>query len=273
MTNVREVRRLRLTRRRRESCEITLNRPDRLNAMNWELVEGLYSAFDQVEDDPACRVVVLAGAGRGFCAGLDLKGYGISPRQRGRGRIQSAFAGQQEIAGLIPRMRRMPKPIIAAVNGPAVGGGLALVLGSDIRIAAASSVFSVAFVRIGLSGCDIGTSWALPRIIGAGRAHELMLTGRMVTATEAAEIGLVIETVADEVLVARVLEEAQLIARNTPMGIHMTKEVMWSALEISGQQAAIDLENRTQIMVLQTQDQSEAIRAFLEHRPGEFHDA
>lgn len=251
---------------------VTLNRPDKLNAMTVELIEGLHAALDEIAADRACRVVILTGAGRGFCAGLDLNGYGQVSGNAGRGAVQSGFAVQQHIARLIPHMRSLPQPIIAAVNGPAAGGGLALVLGSDIRIAAASAKFNAAFVRIGLSACDIGTSWILPRLVGAGRAHELMLTGRFIEAEEAARIGLVLETVPDDALEDRVLEEAQLIMRNSPMGVHMTKEVMWSALEIPGQQAAIDLENRTQIMVSQTSDHPEAMRAFLERREPHYTD-
>jgi enoyl-CoA hydratase len=217
-------------------------------------------------------VVILTGAGRGFCAGLDLTGYGVVEGHEERGRVQQGFATQQHIAGLIPHLRRLPQPVIAAVNGPAAGGGFALVLGSDIRLAATSARFNAAFVRIGLSACDIGTSWLLPRLVGAGRAHELMLTGRIFDAQEADRIGLVVDVVPEDVLLERALEEAELIMRNSPMGVHMTKEVMWSALEIPGQQAAIDLENRTQIMVSQTADHPEAMRAFLEKRPPRYQD-
>ena len=251
---------------------ITMNRPDKLNAMTYELVQGLADALGEAGRDRACRVVILTGAGRGFCAGLDLGGYGSVPGHAGRGAVQRGFAVQQHIAGLIPLLRRLPQPVIAAVNGPASGGGLALVLGSDIRIAAASARFNAAFVRIGLSGCDIGTSWLLPRLVGAGRAHEMMLTGRLVGAEEAARIGLVLEAVPDATLEARVLAEAEMVMGNSPMGVNMTKEVMWSALEISGQQAAIDLENRTQIMVAQTADHIEAMQAFGERRSPEFLD-
>jgi enoyl-CoA hydratase len=252
--------------------QITLNRPEKLNAMNVTLVRRLHAVLDELADDRRCRVVILTGAGRGFCAGLDLTGYGTVPGHRGQGPVQQGFATQQHIAALIPHLRRLPYPVIAAVNGPAAGGGFALVLGSDIRLAAASARFNAAFVRIGLSACDIGTSWLLPRLVGAGRAHELMLTGRIFGAEEAARIGLVLEVVPDDVLLERALEEAELVMRNSPMGIHMTKEVMWSALEIPGQQAAIDLENRTQIMVSQTADATEARRAFLEKRPPEYQD-
>ena len=254
-------------------ARITMNRPDKLNAMTVALVQGLHDALDAVTADRSVRVVVLTGQGRGFCAGLDLNGFGQLPGHEGRGAIQNGFAVQQQIAALIPHLRRVTKPIIAAVNGPAAGGGFALVMGSDVRIAAASAKFNAAFVRIGLSACDIGTSWLLPRLVGAGRAHELMLTGRIFDAEEAARIGLVLETVPDDALLDRVMEEAELIMRNTPMGVHMTKEVMWSALEIPGQQAAIDLENRTQIMVSQTSDHREAMTAFLQKRPPDYQDA
>ena len=228
---------------------VTLNRPAKLNAMDVALVDGLHRALDELAADRECRVVILTGAGRGFCAGLDLGGYGAPAGTDGLGPVQRGFAVQQQIAALIPRLRSLRQPVIAAVNGPASGGGFALVLGSDIRIAAEAARFNAAFVRIGLSACDIGTSWLLPRIVGAGRAHELMLTGRLFDAGEARRIGLVLDVVPGDRLIDRALEEAALVIANSPMGVHMTKEVMWSALEIPGQQAAIDLENRTQIMM------------------------
>jgi enoyl-CoA hydratase len=245
---------------------ITMNRPGRLNAMTTELIEGLHDALDAVAVDRDCRVVVLTGAGRGFCSGLDLGGYGTPPHGEGLGPTQASFATQKHIAGLIPRLRSLPQPVIAAVNGPAAGGGFALVLGCDIRIAAASARFNAAFIRIGLSACDIGTSWLLPRLVGAARAHELMLTGRLFGAEEAARIGLVTDVVPDEGLLDAAYAKADEIILNSPFGVAMTKEGMWSALEIPGQQAAIDLENRQQIMVLATADHREALTAFIERR-------
>ena len=245
---------------------ITMNRPGRLNAMTSELVEGLHGALDAVAVDSSCRVVVLTGSGRGFCAGLDLGGYGDAPHTTGSGRTQSGFATQRHIARLIPHLRSLPQPVIAGVNGPAAGGGFALVLGSDIRIAAASAKFNAAFIRIGLSACDIGTSWLLPRLIGAARAQELMLTGRVFDAAEAGRIGLVTDVVPDDTLLDAVYDKAAQIMLNTPFGVMLTKEGMWSALEIPGMQAAIDLENRQQIMASATADHPEAMRAFLEKR-------
>jgi enoyl-CoA hydratase len=245
---------------------ITLNRPERLNAMRTQLVQGLHEALDQIAVDPDCRVVVLTGAGRGFCAGLDLGGYGRAPHTEGFGQTQAGFGVQKHIAALIPHMRSLPQPIIAGVNGPAAGGGFALVLGSDIRIAASTARFNAAFIRIGLSACDIGTSWLLPRLVGAARAQELMLTGRIFDAEEAGRIGLVTAVVADDALLDTVYAKADEIMRNTPFGVALTKEGMWSALEIPGLQAAIDLENRQQLMATATADHREAMQAFLEKR-------
>jgi enoyl-CoA hydratase/carnithine racemase len=249
---------------------ITLNRPERLNAMTTELVQGLHDALDAVAVDRQCRVVVLTGAGRGFCAGLDLGGYGAAPHSEGLGPTQAGFAVQKHIAALIPHLRALSQPVIAAVNGPASGGGFALVLGSDVRIAAASARFNAAFVRIGLSACDIGTSWLLPRLVGAARAHELMLTGRLFDAPEAARIGLVTAVVADDGLLDAALGKADEIMANAPFGVALTKEAMWSALEIPGLQAAIDLENRQQIVAAATADHREAMAAFIEKRPPHF---
>ena len=247
--------------------QLTLNRPEKLNAMNAELIEELHASLDAIARDRSCRVVVVTGAGRGFCAGLDLSGYGTAPRAEGLGTVQAGFATQSHIATLIPQLRSLPVPVIAAVNGPAAGGGLALALGSDVRIAGASARFNVAFVRVGLSGCDIGVSWLLPRLIGASRAWELMLTGRIIDAPEADHIGLVTRVVPDDQLLDAALETAGLIVANSPWGVRMTKEVAWSQLEIGSLQAGIDLENRTQILSSLTGDHREAVAAFFERRP------
>jgi len=163
-------------------------------------------------------------------------------------------------------MRSVPQPIITAVNGAAAGGGFALVLGSDIRIASTAAKFNAAFIRIGLSACDIGTSWLLPRLIGAARAQELMLTGRIFHAEEAERIGLILETVQPEQLLECAFSKAREIMLNSPIGVALTKEGMWSALEIPGMQAAIDLENRQQIMATFSEDATETWKAFAEKR-------
>ena len=250
--------------------QLTLNRPEKLNAMNVELISELHAAFAAVAVDHTCRAVILTGAGRGFCSGLDLGGFGSVPGSEGRGQVIGGFSTQTHIASLIPQMRALPVPVIAAVNGPAAGGGLALALGSDVRIAGASARFNVAFVRIGLSGCDIGVSWMLPRLIGASRAWELMLTGRIIDSAEADRVGLVTRVVSDDELLDSALETAALIAANSPWGVRMTKEVAWSQLEIGSLQAGIDMENRTQILSSFTADHREAIGAFLEKRSPDF---
>ncbi len=246
---------------------LTLDRPDKLNAMTAELVQSLHEHLDTIAVDPTVRVVILTGRGRGFCAGLDLGGYGHPPHTEHLGRTQAGFAVQKHIAGLIPKLRSLPQPIIAAVNGPASGGGFALVLGSDIRLCSTSARFNAAFIRIGLSACDIGTSWLLPRLVGVARAQELMLTGRVFDAEEAYRIGLVVDVVNDDTLLDAAITKAHEVMRNAPFGVALTKEGMWGALEIPALQNAIDLENRQQIMASATNDHREALAAFLERRP------
>lgn len=257
-------------RPRDQIARITLNRPDRRNAMNADLLAGLYDALGDLREDNSCRVIILTGEGAGFCAGLDLAEGVKLPDLAGMGRARAGMRVQQYIANLIPLMRSQPQPIISAVNGAASGGGLALTLGSDIRIAAASARFNVAFIKVGLSACDIGTSWILPRLIGASRAYELMLTGRFVDAEEAFRIGLVTQVAPDDGLIEAAIAEAELILANGPFGVRMTKEVMWSQLEIGSMQAGIDLENRTQVLSSFAGDMEEAMAAFLEKRPPNF---
>src|SRR5215212_7697623 len=153
--------------------------------MTAELCGALHEELDGVAADRTCRAVVLTGAGRGFCAGLDLRGYGEAPGNDGTDNARDRLGNQEHMSRLVMRLRATPQPIVAAVNGPAAGFGLALALGSDIRYAATSAVFRVAFINIGVSNCDMGTSWLLPRLIGASRSHELMLTGRRVDVEEA----------------------------------------------------------------------------------------
>ena len=247
--------------------QLTLNRPERLNALTYELVDELHAALDTVHADHDCRAVILTGAGRGFCAGLDLTGFGTVPGTEDQGRPQQGMAVQQVIANLVPHMRSIRQPIIAAINGAAAGGGFALALASDVRFATHTAKFGTAFVRLGISGCDIGVSWMLPRLIGASRAWELMLTGRVFDADEADRIGLLTRVVDDEALLDQALETAGLIAANSPMGVWMTKEVMWSNLEVGSLRAGIDLENRTQILASVTEDSRRAMAGFLTHEP------
>jgi enoyl-CoA hydratase/carnithine racemase len=251
---------------------LTLNRPERLNAITAELCEALHGALRELGADRSCRAVILTGAGRAFSAGLDLAGYGAAPGNDGSDQSRDRLANQEHMSTLILALRRLPQPVIAAVNGPAAGFGLALALGSDIRYASRDAVFRAAFINIGVSNCDMGTSWLLPRLIGASRSHELMLTGRRVTADEALRIGLVADVVDGDRLAERALEGALQIAELAPWGVRLTKRGMWTALEIPSEQAAIEFEDRQQIMSTFGAAPPEAVAAFLEKRPAEFSD-
>jgi len=251
---------------------LRLNRPDALNAMSAELCQALHEELRGIAADRSCRVVVLTGAGRAFCAGVDLRGYGEAPGNDGTDSARDRLGNQEHMSRLVLRLRATPQPVVAAVNGGAAGFGLALALGSDIRFAAREAVFRAAFLNVGVSNCDMGTSWLLPRLIGASRAHEMMLTGRRVGAEEAERIGLVAAVLDAGELMARALEAADQIAAWSPWGIRLTKQGMWAALEIASEQAAIEYEDRQQIMALHGRAPAEAVAAFLEKRPAEFSD-
>lgn len=246
--------------------QVTLNRPKSLNTLNVDLVAELTRVLDDIVLDTECRVVVLTGAGRAFCAGLDLGGYGDADQEAIEGRVGRQMTRQKEIAALAQRLHSLRQPVIAAVNGAAAGGGLALVCASDIRIAADPAIFAVSFIRAGFSACDIGVSWLLPRIIGAGRAHELMLTGRRFDSAEALRLGLVTVVVTPENLLPTALAKAEEIMLNPPLSVEMTKEGMWAALEIPAFSTAVEFENRQQVFTSFTEDRTEATAAFLEKR-------
>jgi enoyl-CoA hydratase len=177
---------------------------------------------------------------------------------------------QKYVAQLVPRIRALPQPVIAAVNGPAAGAGYAIALGADLRLAATSAAFVDAFVKIGATGAELGLSWLLQRIVGATRAAELVLTGRRVDGDEAARIGLVLRTVPDGELLDAALALADEIVANTPFGTWMGKATLWSNLEIPSLEAAIDLEARTQILTLGTEDAKEQLLAYRERRPATY---
>jgi enoyl-CoA hydratase/carnithine racemase len=259
-----------LTRPAEGVVVLTLNRPDQLNALNQALVDEFSRALSDIAADEQARVVVLTGAGRGFSAGLDLDGYGDEDRETRQGQARGTLTRQREIARLAEQLHRLPQPVIAAVNGPAAGGGLAFVCASDIRIAVDEAIFAVSFIRAGFSACDIGVSWLLPRLVGAGRAHELMLTGRRFDAAEAHEIGLVTEVVPQSALLKTALAKAAQIMLNAPFGVELTKQGMWTALETPSFLAAIEFENRQQILTAMTDDSAESRSAFLDKRRPEF---
>lgn len=246
---------------------MTLNRPHHLNALTSPMLAEIYRQLEELGHDETCRVIVVTGAGRGFCAGDDLVDYRPPPWvPTDIGPLQSNMYQQQYVAQLVPRMRAVPQPIIAAVNGATAGAGYALAVGADLRLASASAVFVDAFVKIGASGAEMGLSWLLQRIVGATRAAELVLTGRRVDGEEAARIGLVLEVVPDGELLEAALALAAKIIDNTPFGAWMGKATLWSNLEISSLAAAIDLEARTQVLTLGTEDAREQLAAFRDRR-------
>ena len=250
---------------------ITLNRPEVLNTFNQDVVTDLGAALDELERDDGCHVVIVTGAGRAFSAGLDLNGYGDDDLVAEQGRTRRFLSRQVEIAELISRVHHLRQPVIAAVNGPAAGAGLALAAAADIRLAAVDAVFVSAFIRAGYSGCDIGTSWLLPRILGAGRAHEMMLTGRRVDADEALRIGLVTSVVEGGRLLETALAKAAELLANPPLSVELTKQGMWRAVEMPSFDAAVDFENRQQVITALTEDQPEATAAFLAKRTPVYH--
>jgi enoyl-CoA hydratase len=256
---------------------VTLNRPERRNALDSPLLAELHRTFDAVAADPAARVVILTGAGAGFCAGADMHSAPDSSSRAGgtpigellgrvEGTVSRTMAAQELMASLFEKVHRLRQPVIAAVNGAAVGGGFAFALACDIRFASESARFGAVFISRGVSACDMGTSYLLPRLVGASRAAELMLTGRVFDAAEAHDMGLVLDVVPDGEVVDRALATARLIAAHGPLAVWMTKETMWQTVDAPSMRHALDIENRTQVMCTATGELTEAFAAFRDGR-------
>jgi enoyl-CoA hydratase len=246
---------------------ITLNRPERLNALSFETVVPLHDAILAAGADNDTWAIVLTGAGRGFCSGLDLEDHGIPPGIAGLPMSRIATRAMAVFADLVPAMRNVPQPIIGAINGASYGGGLCLAVACDIRLGGESATFCGAGIKNGLTGTELGVSWILPRMIGAAHAFELILTGREVGAPEALRMGLVSRVVPDAQLAGAALDTAEQICAHSPHGVAMTKRVLWSNLETGSLHAAMDLEARNQLLVrLTTNNLDEAIRARREGR-------
>jgi enoyl-CoA hydratase len=247
---------------------VTLNRPDRLNAINFAMVVDLHDALDEIAADPDVKVAVLTGAGRGFCAGLDLKDHGAPPGPGEHRHLHAGIDGQTFMSNLTVHLREVPAVVIAAVNGPAFGGGLALASACDLRIASSSARFCSAFIRTGLSGTDIGITYLLPRLIGAAHAYDLILTGRDIDAAEALRMGLVSRVVDSAVLLDEALAVARTMDAYTHSGLVSTKQVLRLALDSPSLEATIALEARNQMLVNHAPDVQAYMAAYREAKTG-----
>jgi enoyl-CoA hydratase/carnithine racemase len=242
---------------------LTLNRPASLNAINTQMVTELRGYFGGLCEDADTRIVVLRGAGRAFCAGLDIK---EASSVGGDAPFGGGLGFQGYLAEVYVRMRRCPQPIVSLVHGPACGGGFAFALASDLRIAGESARMNAAFIRIGLSACDMGVSYLLPRLVGTSIASELMLTGRFLHAERALAAGLVSEVVPDEQLADAAAPYLDEMLTTSPMGLRLTKEGLNLGVDAGSLEAAMAVENRNQLLCARGPDAREGMRAFLEKR-------
>lgn len=253
---------LELSYPRPDIAVLTLNRPEKLNALSYELVESLHAALDGIAVNNECRVVVLTGAGRGFCSGLDLTAPNPPDAGGGTEFPRSGMRWQERIADLTARIHRLRQPVIAAVNGPAYGGGFGIALACDIRIASESARFCTQFIKLGLGGCDIGVSYTLPRIVGAGPAFDLILTARVVDADEALRLGIVSRLSGESSVLDDALAIAETLCSYGKFGLESTKQVLWANLDASSLESALHLENRSQILASTSGEIREASEAF-----------
>lgn len=235
---------------------VRLNRPQQLNAINEAMQAELRDALGDVAADPAVRAMVLTGAGRGFCAGIDMRDFGPSMLEASAPALDR-MRFQERMAALAEAVRALPQPVIAAVNGPCVGAGFALCLAADIRICSAAASFGNAAILLGLSGAEMGMSYHLPRIVGTSVAADWMLTGRTVSATEADRRGLVSEVVEPDRLAGRAVELASLIAGHAPLGAQLTKRTLQVNTDAASLSSAMELENRNQVICHATDEAAE----------------
>jgi len=245
---------------------LTLNRPERLNALGDTLREELYDAVVRASDDPEVRVIVITGAGRGFCAGGDMKAA-HEAQEGGRERVLLDRVAPIRDK-VVLAMRDSPKPIIAAVNGPAVGAGMNLALACDMRLASTTARFGQTFVKRGLH-VDWGGTYLLPRLVGMAKACELIFTGEMISAAEAHRLGLLNQLVAPEQLMPATYELAQKIAAGPPIAIRLAKRALYHNQD-ADLRAALEFETFAQNVCRDTEDAREGIRAFVDKRPPRF---
>ncbi len=252
---------------------VTLNRPDRMNAMAFDVMIPFREALEEISYDNDTRVVVITGAGHGFCSGADLEDSGRVPNIAGLTRPGIARRAMGILDDVILALRKMHQPVIGAVNGAAIGGGFCLAVATDIRIASDAAYFRAAGINNGLTASELGISYLLPRAIGSARAFDIMLTGRDVDAAEAERIGLVSRVVPGDALLDACYEMAEHIIGYSRVGVELTKRMLWSGLDASSLTAHMDHEGHAQLFVrMTTENFEEAIRARREKRPPIFRD-
>ncbi len=256
---------------RRSAVEIlSLNRPEKLNALSPQMAREITDYFEGLTARADVRVVILRGEGRHFCAGADLGTDAFA--EQGSGRAQRQMAMQKLYSGVVSAMRRCPQPIIALIHGAACGGGLSLALASDVRYAAAGARMNAAYIRIGLGGCDMGAGYLLPRLVGLSNASEFLLTGRFIEAERALRMGLISEIVPAEKLLDTGLALAEDMLKTAPMGLRMTKESINAEIDAPSLEAALAIEDRQQVILIDTDDHREAVKAFTEKRAPAYRD-
>jgi enoyl-CoA hydratase len=252
---------------------VTLNRPERMNAMAFDVMIPLKEALTEIGRDNETRVVVLTGAGPGFCSGADLEDPGVIPHIDGLTLPTIALRSMELLDEVIRTLRKLHQPVISAINGPAIGGGFCLSLATDIRLAAAGAYFRAAGINNGLTAAELGLSYLLPRAVGSSRAAEIMLTGRDVDAAEAGRIGLVSRVVPGDELLDAAYDVAERIVGWSRPGIELTKRMLWNGLDASSLETHMDAEGTAQLFVrITTQNFEEAIRARRDKRPPAFKD-
>lgn len=252
---------------------VTLNRPERMNSMAFDVMVPLRGVLDELRVDNDVRVIVLTGAGRGFSSGADHKSAGSVPHVAGLTRPSFALRSMEVLDEVILALRRLHQPVIAAVNGAAIGGGLCLALACDIRVATTGAYFRAAGINNGLTASELGLSYLLPRAIGSSRAFDIMLTGRDVDAAEAERIGLVSQVVAEDELLAYCYGIAQRIAAFSRPGTELTKRTLWSGLDAGSLEGHMQAEGLGQLYVrLLTANFEEAVAARAENRAPVFTD-
>ena len=249
---------------------LTLNRPAQLNAVTPEMIGELTDYFSGLHDRPATRVVILRGNGREFSAGAELGSDAFAAP--GKGRPQRQLKMQQNYSGVIRLMRSCPQPIIGLAHGGACGAGFSLLLACDVRFATPDARMNAAYIRIGVGGCDMGSGYLLPRLVGLSVASELLLTGRFLKAERAQAVGLVSDIVPEDDLLTKGMEFASEMLRTSPMGLRMTKQALNALIDAPSLDAALVMEDRQQVMLLETYDHTEAVAAFRERRDPTYSD-